>query len=207
MKKKIIGLVTLSFVIGACLGILGMSFFSKTKLNDNQSEQTNDTHSTTNSEDKLKETKDTGGDISVERNTTNQKEFDALSTLSKEFIQVFYRNSKEVSSEEKQLAVKPYLSKVGEANLFQDYNYQEGTDMATTNPLTAKIYVNFDSVTGEAVVMAFMIYQTKYEENTPVNAQTIVRIECSKNDEDTWKVDNSEMRLLNQPMPNSYYAT
>ncbi|GGD01858.1 hypothetical protein [Enterococcus wangshanyuanii] len=142
----------------------------------------------------------------VEGNTENQKEFDALSALTTEFISVFYRNSSTQTFAEKEKELQPFLSEIGRKNLLKNYDYQEGTDMATTAPVTAKTYVNFDSVTGEAVVMAFMIYQTKYEDNPPVNAQTIVRIACTKNDENQWQVDDSELRLLNQPMPNSYYA-
>lgn len=206
MTRKFIGIIVLSLITGACLGILGMSLFFQKKPNEITLEQPkaikDSSVSDKNSEKDIPDKPST----KVERNTTNQKEFDALSDLGKEFINVFYKNTPTISKQDKEKAVSPYLSDIGRTNLLKDYNYQEGTDVAITNPLTAKIYVNFDSITGTAVIMAFMIYQTKYEDNAPTNAQTIVRITCSKNKEDSWEVDDSEMRLLNQPMPQSYYS-
>lgn len=206
MNRKAIFMVGLSLTIGACLGILGMSLFSTKQPPTNTIEQPKERLDSSLLKEKSEKNTPDKPSTKVERTTTNQKEFDALSELGKEFINVFYKNTPTLSTEEKEKAVSPYLSDIGRSNLLKNYNYQDGTDVAITNPLTAKIYVNFDSITGTAVIMAFMIYQTKYEDNTPTNAQTIVRIMCSKNQEDSWEVDDSEMRLLNQPMPQSYYS-
>lgn len=203
MNKKNIFLIGLALVIGTCLGVIGMSLFSPRQPIKQGEKIVQTTTESTNHSDKNGQSEELD---KVEGNTENQKEFDALSALTTEFISVFYRNSSTQTFEEKEKELQPFLSEIGRKNLLKNYDYQEGTDMATTAPVTAKTYVNFDSVTGEAVVMAFMIYQTKYEENPPVNAQTIVRIVCTKNEENQWQIDDSELRLLNQPMPNSYYA-
>lgn len=204
MNKKSILLVGLSLMIGTCLGIIGMSLFVPRQPHKEQQTIVQPSTESTEGSSKVREPEELQ---KVEGNTENQKEFDALTELSTEFISVFYRNTSEQTFEEKSKELQPFLSEIGKKNLLKAYDYQEGTDIATTAPVTAKTYVNFDSVTGEAVVMAFMIYQTKYEENPPVNAQTIVRIVCTKNKENQWQIDDSELRLLNQPMPNSYYAT
>lgn len=204
MNKKILGVLSLTFVIGICIGVVVMATVSKKEAN---APAVKPTENTTIESEAIESEQSKKEQQPVEKNTTNQKEFDALSRLSSEFINVYYRVSSETDGEEKKAALLPLISEIGRANLLKDYTYQEGTDMAKTDPVTAKSYVNFDSVSGEAVVMVFMIYQTKYEDNPPVNAQTIVRLQCTKDAQQVWKIDDAEMRLLNQPMPNSYYAT
>ena len=51
-----------------------------------------------------------------------------------------------------------------------------------------------------------MIFQTSYPEQSVMNAQTIVQIQLTKNEEDYWQIDYAEMRLLNQTMPESFFS-
>lgn len=142
----------------------------------------------------------------VERTTDNNKEYDEINKVAMTFISLFYTNTKDTSYSEKEAQLGDTLSIVGKRNLLEDYSYQDGTDTAQTVPIKTKNYVSFDSVTGTARVMSFMIYQTKYMDNTPTNAQTIVQIELEKNEEDVWQVNDAILRLLNQSMPDSYFS-
>lgn len=102
--------------------------------------------------------------------------------------------------------LRPFLSEVGKKKLLKDYSYQEGTDIAETKAVRTTNYAKFDSVTGNATVMSFMLYQTIYPDQPVMNAQTIVQLSLTKNEEDIWQIDQAEMRLLNQPMPESFFS-
>lgn len=143
---------------------------------------------------------------SIERSTTNQKEVEAISAVCSSFVSIFFSNGSDQSYQEKEQLLGDLISEVGKKKLLKDYSYQEGTDTAVTKVGRATNYVKFDSVTGKAAVMSFMIFQTIYPDQPFLNAQTIVSIQLTKNEENKWQIDNAEMRLLNQAMPESFFS-
>lgn len=143
---------------------------------------------------------------SIERSTTNQKETEAISAACSSFVSIFFSNDSDQSYQEKEQLLGDLISETGKKKLLKDYNYQEGTDTAVTKVGRATNYVKFDSVTGKASVMSFMIFQTIYPDQPVLNAQTIVSIHLTKNEENKWQIDNAEMRLLNQAMPESFFS-
>lgn len=143
---------------------------------------------------------------SIERISTNQKETEAISAACSSFVSIFFSNDSDQSYQEKEQLLGDLISETGKKKLLKDYSYQEGTDIAVTKIGRATNYVKFDSVTGKASVMSFMIFQTTYPNQPVLNAQTIVSIQLTKNEENKWQIDNAEMRLLNQSMPESFFS-
>lgn len=192
-------------IIGLTFGILFFGIF----LNEEEKETSHFSYESGQSSEQLEEKEafiSSEETKSVEGLTTNQQEHDAISETCSTFISLFYLNHLDVSNSEKMEQLKPFLSEKGKEGLLKDYEYQEGTDVANTQAVRATNYITFDSVTGQATVMSFMIFQTSYPEQSVMNAQTIVQIQLTKNEEDYWQIDYAEMRLLNQTMPESFFS-
>ncbi|EHR4850938.1 hypothetical protein KUB85_001274 [Enterococcus faecalis] len=208
MKKSII-ISLFSFIIGSMFGVILFSSFQK-------GESVPDEESTMESsslpqliipQTAQSETETTTESVeSIERSTTNQKETEAISAACSSFVSIFFSNDSDQSYQEKEQLLGDLISETGKKKLLKDYNYQEGTDTAVTKVGRATNYVKFDSVTGKASVMSFMIFQTIYPDQPVLNAQTIVSIHLTKNEENKWQIDNAEMRLLNQAMPESFFS-
>lgn len=204
MKKTItIGLfgVLIGLIFGVIfLAILGENTDSSVKTGSTESSQ------------KFKEIEENNSvssseiDKVVERSTENQKEYETISKTCSNFISVFFTNHPDKSSDEKKRQIASFLSDVGKKKLLEDYSYQEGTDLAETKAIRTTNYVKFDSITGKATVMSFMLYQTMYPEQPVMNAQTIVQVKLTKNEKAIWQIDTAEMRLLNQTMPESFFS-
>lgn len=202
MSKKTIILVGVVFVLGMLAGVVATHLSQKkeaptTIQSSMESDTTSDVTipSTTSEEEQP----------SIPKHTSSQLEMDSLSDVSTQFVQAYFSTVEE-TKEERLKTLNQLLSDSGKEVLLKEYSYQEGTDMAQNEPIQTKNYVNFDAITGKAQVMSFMVLKTKYEDNAPVNAQTIVQIKLSKNEKDQWKVDYAEMRLLNQSVPGSFYT-
>lgn len=208
MKKSII-VSLFSFIIGSMFGIILFSSFQK---NEDIPEEETTTESSSLSEFAIpqtvqSQTENTTESVeSIERTTTNQKEFEAISNACSSFVSIFFSNDSDQSYQEKEQLLGDLISEVGKKKLLKDYSYQEGTDTAVTKVGRATNYVKFDSVTGKASVMSFMIFQTIFPDQPVLNAQTIVSIQLTKNEENKWQIDNAEMRLLNQAMPESFFS-
>ncbi|MFB5345734.1 hypothetical protein [Enterococcus faecalis] len=208
MKKSII-VSLFSFIIGSMFGVILFSSFQK-------GESVPDEESTTESSSLSQliipqtvqsETETTAESVeSIERISTNQKETEAISAACSSFVSIFFSNDSDQSYQEKEQLLGDLISETGKKKLLKDYSYQEGTDIAVTKIGRATNYVKFDSVTGKASVMSFMIFQTTYPNQPVLNAQTIVSIQLTKNEENKWQIDNAEMRLLNQSMPESFFS-
>ncbi|MCU7779228.1 hypothetical protein [Enterococcus faecalis] len=208
MKKTII-ISLFSFIIGSMFGVILFSSFQK-------GESVPGEESTTESsflpqliipQTAQSETETTAESVeSIERITTNQKETEAISAACSSFVSIFFSNDSDQSYQEKEQLLGDLISETGKKKLLKDYSYQEGTDIAVTKVGRATNYVKFDSVTGKASVMSFMIFQTIYPDQPVLNAQTIVSIQLTKNEENKWQIDNAEMRLLNQAMPESFFS-
>ena len=203
--KKIIGAGVFGVVIGLVFGVIILAFLGEhteptTKKTINDSKQSID------SIERKESTSISEKNKSIERSTHNQKEYDAISRTCSAFISAFFTNHPKTSNEEKKEQLMPFLSEVGKKKLLKDQSYQEGTDIAETKAVRTTNYAKFDSVTGKATVMSFMLYQTIYPDQPVMNAQTIVQLSLTKNEEDIWQIDQAEMRLLNQPMPESFFS-
>lgn len=196
---------TFGLIIGLTFGIIFVGIFS----NEKEKEFGNSNYESSHSSEQLieKETVISSEKVkAVEGTTTNQQEHDAISETCSTFISLFFLNHSDLSNSEKKEQLKPLLSDIGKEDLLKEYEYQEGTDVANTQAVRATNYVNFDSVTGKATVMSFMIFQTSYPNQEAMNAQTIVQIQLTKNKEDYWQIDHAEMRLLNQTMPELFFS-
>lgn len=208
MKKSII-VSLFSFIIGSMFGVILFSSFQK---NSGVAEVESTTESSSLPQliipqSTQSETETTTESVeSIERTTTNQKETEAISAACSSFVSIFFSNDSDQSYQEKEQLLGDLISETGKKKLLKDYSYQEGTDTAVTKVGRATNYVKFDSVTGKASVMSFMIFQTIYPDQPVLNAQTIVSIQLTKNEENKWQIDNTEMRLLNQAMPESFFS-
>lgn len=203
--KKVIGAGLFGVVIGLVFGVIILAFLREhteptTKKTINESKQS------IGSIERKESTSTSEKNKSVERSTHNQKEYDAISKTCSAFVTVYFTNQPKTSNEEKKEQLQPFLSEVGKKNLFKDYSYQDGTDLAETKAIRTTNYAKFDSVTGKATVMSFMLYQTIYPDQPVLNAQTIIQLSLTKNEEDIWQIDQAEMRLLNQSMPESFFS-
>lgn len=203
--KKVIGAGLFGVVIGLVFGVIILAFLGEhteptTKKTINESKQS------IGSIKRKESTSTSEKNKSVERSTHNQKEYDEISKTCSAFVTVYFTNQPKTSNEEKKEQLQPFLSEVGKKNLFKDYSYQDGTDLAETKAIRTTNYAKFDSVTGKATVMSFMLYQTIYPDQPVLNAQTIVQLSLTKNEEDIWQIDQAEMRLLNQSMPESFFS-
>lgn len=208
MKKSII-VSLFSFIIGSMFGIILFSSFQK---NEDIPEEKTTTESSSLSEFAIPQTVQSETEATtksvepIERTTTNQKEIETISAVCSSFVSIFFSNDSEQSYQEKVQLLGDLISETGKKKLLKDYSYQEGTDTAVTRVGRATNYVKFDSVTGKASAMSFMIFQTIYPDQPVLNAQTIVSIQLTKNEENKWQIDNAEMRLLNQTMPESFFS-
>ncbi|EGO7931979.1 hypothetical protein D2A86_10110 [Enterococcus faecalis] len=206
MKKSII-VSLFSFIIGSLFGVILFSSFQK---NGGVAEVESTTESSSLPQLNIPQTAQTETTAesveSIERITTNQKETEAISAACSSFVSIFFSNDSDQSYQEKEQLLGDLISETGKKKLLKDYSYQKGTDTAVTKVGRATNYVKFDSVTGKASVMSFMIFQTIYPDQPVLNAQTIVSIQLTKNEENKWQIDNAEMRLLNQAMPESFFS-
>ncbi len=203
--KKMIAIGIFGVLIGLTFGVILQSAFTKDAPIPAMKKQIESSQSFEKNEEK-KTLRSTEKKEIVVRSTNNQKESEQISKTCSDFISLFFSNHPDISYKEKEEKLLPFLSERGKKKLLGDYSYQDGTDLAETKAAKATNYVNFDSVTGKATVMSFMIYQTVYPEQPAMNAQTIVQIKLTKNEEDRWQIDEAEMRLLNQMMPEYYFS-
>lgn len=192
--------------------MFGVVLFSSFQKNEDISEEKSITESSSLPEFDIPQTTQSETETTTEsveptdRTTTNQKEVEAISATCSSFVSIFFSNDSDQSYQEKEQLLGDLISETGKKKLLRNYSYQKGTDTAVTKVGRATNYVKFDSVTGKASVMSFMIFQTIYPNQPVLNAQTIVSIQLTKNEENKWQIDNAEMRLLNQAMPESFFS-
>ncbi len=208
MKKDIL-ISCFSVVIGAVFGIILFASFQKSEeeLPKNLTTETSSFPQLT--EPKMEQSEPTNSSESselIEQTGTNQKEYEAIAATCSSFVSIFFSNGSDQSYQKKEELLGELISETGKRNLLKDYSYQDGTDTVVTKVERATNYVKFDSILGKASVMSFMVFQTSYPDQPVMNTQTIVSIQLTKNEEDHWQVDNAEMRLLNQSMPEFFFS-
>lgn len=204
MNKKIVSLIGIVFLVGACAGLLIGKTILESKPESNVTEKANVSKLKKENEALQKEVRKADESVKeLPKQSYSNEEMKGLDARATDFIKAYF-NTKSNETDKAMEAAGKFMTEKGKQTILPFAKSSSEEMVVTVSPYLSNNFVRFDSVVGIAEVMSFSIIKSQVNQDQPVSAKYLLRLSLEKN-ETEWLVDDLTIVTINQDLPSTYY--